>query len=360
MKLTIGKRILFGYGLAMLFMALTGIAAYRGTVQLLDANDWVRHTYLVIDVAKDIRADMLRVRKRLPGIFERPAMSIYMDSDEGLTDAHGREPETASNAHGRQSLTTAQARRHGSADRPQAGRFDAGIANLRREKGFAVAAAGDAATACPRRTAEVKDLLAAVENEERILLAEREQIAQRDAQSTNRIILFGDLVGFALAAFIGIATRRSITRRLAEFQQLVTFVGEGDLTPKSAREGGDEMGKLAQGLNQIVSRLRNMATQTRAATENLNAATDGNSGFRQGTVRRHRRAGGGLPGDQCHHAAGQPVRPSDQRKGQAGHHLRGGRLSRQYLGRGCRPEGQPNRGSDSRASRGSGPEHCRR
>ena len=58
MRLTIGKRILLGYGLAMLFMALTGIAGYRGTVQLLDANYWVGHTFQVIDVAKDIRADM--------------------------------------------------------------------------------------------------------------------------------------------------------------------------------------------------------------------------------------------------------------------------------------------------------------
>ncbi len=120
--------------------------------------------------------------------------------------------------------------------------------------------------------AEILSLLAVMENEERALLDERERVAQLGAQSTNRIILYGNLAGFALAALIGIATRLSITRRLTEFQQLVTSVGEGDLTRKSAREGGDEMGKLAHGLNQMVTRLRNTATQTRAATENLNSA----------------------------------------------------------------------------------------
>ena len=35
------------------------------------------------------------------------------------------------------------------------------------------------------------------------------------AQSTNRIILYGNLVGFVLAAFIGLAMQRSITRPLS-------------------------------------------------------------------------------------------------------------------------------------------------
>ena len=68
MKLTIGQKILFGYGLAMLFMAITGIAAYRSTEHLLDANYWVRHTFLVIGEAKDIRALSAPVRKLTPGI----------------------------------------------------------------------------------------------------------------------------------------------------------------------------------------------------------------------------------------------------------------------------------------------------
>ncbi len=68
MKLTVGKKILLGYGLAMLFMALTGIAGYQGTQRLLDANYWVRHTYQVIGEAKNIRARAAPVRKLAPGI----------------------------------------------------------------------------------------------------------------------------------------------------------------------------------------------------------------------------------------------------------------------------------------------------
>jgi methyl-accepting chemotaxis protein len=149
------------------------------------------------------------------------------------------------------------------------------ISDLRKAKGFAVAvvAGHRVSTESEAHTAEIVDLLAEVENEERRLLDGREQRAQADAQRSNWMILFGSLLGFTLAGCVGFATHRSITRPLREFQQFVTAVGEGDLTQKSAREGGDELGKLARGLNQMVLRLRSMATQTRAATANLNSTT---------------------------------------------------------------------------------------
>ena len=42
----------------MLFMAITGIAAYLSVERLLVATDSVRHTFLVIGAAEDIRANL--------------------------------------------------------------------------------------------------------------------------------------------------------------------------------------------------------------------------------------------------------------------------------------------------------------
>ena len=67
MKLTVGQRILLGYGLAMLFMALTAVVGYQGTVRLLEANYWVRHTYQVIAEAKDIHALVLEFQNSRRG-----------------------------------------------------------------------------------------------------------------------------------------------------------------------------------------------------------------------------------------------------------------------------------------------------
>jgi CheY-like chemotaxis protein len=83
LKLTVGQRILFGYGLAMLFMALTGIAGYRGTERLLLANYWVRHTYSVISEAKGIHAALLQFESSRRGYLITGDAS-YLEPRAGL------------------------------------------------------------------------------------------------------------------------------------------------------------------------------------------------------------------------------------------------------------------------------------
>jgi methyl-accepting chemotaxis protein len=270
-KLTVGQKILLGYGLAMLFIATTGIAAYRSLEQLLEADTWVRHTFLVIGVAEDIRADLLR--------YESATRAYLAVGDARfLESAEGLRPHLAGNLKLIRTLTAdnpAQQRRIDDLDPAIDRRIDvlSAISNMRKEKGLAVALMAAQPANAIERTAEILNLVAAMENAERTLLDERERIAHLESQSATRIVLYGTLLGLALIALIGMAMRRAITRPLGEFQQFVTAAGEGDLTLKAAREGGDELGKLGYGLNRMVARLRNMAMQTRAATLNLNSAT---------------------------------------------------------------------------------------
>ncbi len=271
MKLTIGQKILFGYGLAMLLMAITGFAGYRSTQRLLEANGWVQHTFIVIGNAENIRADLLQ--------FENAGRGYVVTGDLKFL-----EPIDGLRAH----LTLCRKDLHTlTVDNQDQQRrldvldpvIDRGLAdltlisNVRQEKGLAAAQMAIEQGNSRERMAEIRTLLTALEDQERTLLVERERSAQSGAQSSNQIILYGTLAGLAFAAFIAIIMYRSVTRPLGEFQQFVTSIGEGDLTQKSAPEGSDELGKLGRGLNQMVTRLRTMATQTRAATENLNTAT---------------------------------------------------------------------------------------
>src|SRR5579864_290524 len=251
-------------------MAFLGAAAYRSTDHLLTANRWVEHTFLVIDRAEHIHIDLVEIESAGRG-FVATGDERFLESVSAMRTRL---------AHSRKVLRTL------TADNPAQQRrldlldpaIDAEVAVLiattaaRKEKGFPAALTAMQQANGHDRMAEIQNLLAVLENEERTLLNDREQIAGLEAQSTNRIILFGNLLGFALVALIAIATRLSITHRLGEFQQFVTSVGEGDLTQAAAREGGDELGKLAHGLNQMVAGMRNMAMRTRAITENLNAA----------------------------------------------------------------------------------------
>jgi methyl-accepting chemotaxis protein len=271
LKLTIGQKILLGYGLAMLLMVITGFAGYRSAQRLLEANGWVRHTFVVIGAAENIRADLLDVENAGRGYL------VTGDTDF-LQPIDGLRTRIAQVRKQLRTLT---------ADNPAQQRqldvldpvIDTGLAdlthisNVRNEKGLAAAQASLQQGHSRERMAQIGNLLGAMEDEERKLLNEREQSAQQGAQSANQIILYGSLIGLALAALIGLVMHFSVTRPLSEFEKFVTSVGEGDLTQKSAPEGVDELGKLGRGLNQMVTRLRTMATETRSATENLNAAT---------------------------------------------------------------------------------------
>jgi len=88
---------------------------------------------------------------------------------------------------------------------------------------------------------------------------------------------FSTLVALAVVVALGIAAslmiQRSIARPLATFMQFVERVGQGDLTGRAAVSGnGDELGRLGQGLNEMVAGLKEVAGQTRAVTGNLNSA----------------------------------------------------------------------------------------
>jgi len=271
LKLTVGKKILLGYGLAMLFMALIGIAGYQGMQRLLDANYWVWHTYQVIGEAQNIRAELLQFESSRRG-YLITGDATYLASSVALLARLAASQKLI------RGLTVDNARQQSRLillDPLIESRLAImmRISILRKEQGFAAAAAAGQKVHSEARTAEIVNLLAAIESEERSLLEGREHRAQLDVQSGNRIILITSLLGFVLAASVGFATHRSISRPLGEFQQFVTAVGEGDLTQKSVREGDDELGKLARGLNQMVLRLRSMASRTHAATENLNSTT---------------------------------------------------------------------------------------
>ena len=79
-------------------------------------------------------------------------------------------------------------------------------------------------------------------------------------------------IAAALGLLIAFAIRRSITQPLHAFMAFVERVGEGDLSGRTATTGPHEIGRLGTTLNGMVEGLRQLARQSRDATENLNAA----------------------------------------------------------------------------------------
>lgn len=79
-------------------------------------------------------------------------------------------------------------------------------------------------------------------------------------------------VAVLLGLVIALLIRRSIVHPLDAFMEFVGRVGRGDLSGPPAAAGADELGQLGATLNAMVDGLRQLAKQSREATENLNAA----------------------------------------------------------------------------------------
>ncbi|HEY3738331.1 MAG TPA: CHASE3 domain-containing protein, partial [Bryobacteraceae bacterium] len=271
MKLTIGQKIILGYGLALTFMAGIGVSSYRSTGHLVDNIGWLTHTYVVLGEAETILA--------------RIAEAESLGRGYALTgDAHFVEPFEGS---GKLIAKSVDSLRTLTSDNPvQQKNIDLlvplvdkrlkdlnEVVEVRRQQGLQ-AAVQLIQQNKGRETAEaISKRIATMEDEEHKLLSIRNVETAESTNRTIQIILYGSLVGLITVAVIGLVIHRSIVSPLAEFQGFVTAVGAGDLTQRSAREGEDELGRLARGLNQMVTGLRDVAQQTRAAIENLNSAS---------------------------------------------------------------------------------------
>jgi methyl-accepting chemotaxis protein len=110
----------------------------------------------------------------------------------------------------------------------------------------------------------------------RAVLAEANAIGQRQAgeiYERSRTSIIVALAGTALLSLImSYLLRSSIITPLNAFMSFVERVGRGELGGQMAVVGKDEIGHLGSTLNSMVEGLRQLARQSREATENLNAA----------------------------------------------------------------------------------------
>lgn len=105
-----------------------------------------------------------------------------------------------------------------------------------------------------------------------VLRAGQTRIEQTYNLSRN-LLLGGLALSVLLAVAVAYLIRNSIVAPLTSFMTFVERVGRGDLTGQTAATSKDEIGQLGSTLNAMVEGLKDLARQSREATENLNAAT---------------------------------------------------------------------------------------
>jgi methyl-accepting chemotaxis protein len=272
MNMRISTRILIGYGLALLVATAVEIIAYRATKELVTSSDWAAHSLTVKETLAKTFTALTDAETGQRGFILTGEESYLQPYSSSVNRIEGHIQDlrdlTVDNPN--------QQRRIASLDPLVSSKLAelSKIIDLRRQHGER--AAVDELLNDKGKTAMdgIRRLIDEMDAEESALLAERDRSAKATARFATGALLFGGLLVVALVSGAGILIQRSITRPLATFMRFVAGVGDGDLTQQAKNSSGrDELGELGQCLNQMVIGLKDVASQTRLAAQNLNSAS---------------------------------------------------------------------------------------
>src|ERR1700752_3570579 len=88
-------------------------------------------------------------------------------------------------------------------------------------------------------------------------------------QRTNRLLLFGALIGAVIALLLGIFLSRTLTRPIRELTQAIHAVSEGDLSQQVPVRSNDELGELAQAFNKMSAELLRSVNSRKQMTADI-------------------------------------------------------------------------------------------
>jgi methyl-accepting chemotaxis protein len=290
--ISIANRILLGFAviLAMMiglgFYSINRLDEVRQTAERIVSRDISLMRQL--ETINDQQNSMRSLREEIMARYLLRSLGQQTSFDD-LVREWGRQSVTAENA-----IVQATATANGfaaqsfSTERAQAWRRIAellsqaseGLRQLRTasERQFAELQSADLATMLrtqaslnASRGEWVKTL-----TEAREVLVTANSIGQRQAgeiYQEGRTSIIVAIAGTALLSLIiSYLLRSSIVTPLNAFMSFVERVGRGELGGQMATTGRDEIGHLGLTLNSMVEGLRQLARQSREATENLNAA----------------------------------------------------------------------------------------
>ena len=250
MNVSIGNRIALGFAVALLALLVVGAVSYRNLIELNGDSRLVAHTLEVLQKSDALLADLMQAENSARG-YELTGDSAFRD----VFNARGR--DLARDLEGLRELTAdnqAQQARLAQLEQLMSRRLDISR-QLMQERELRGARNDSRYSAMVgegrEQTQEARRLIAALEQEERSLLAERQAQAQRTADLTKGTIAFGTLIALALVTLISLLVTRSITVPLGVLRDAAKKIGAGDYEQRAVVDKLDEIGQLAAVFNQM-------------------------------------------------------------------------------------------------------------
>lgn len=270
MKWTVGKKIGTGFGVALVILTAIGAVSYTSTNRLTETAKWVAHTHEVIAKLESVLTAMVNAETGQRG-FIITGEDAYLEpfrAGTGQIDQLVRIlRDLTKNNPGQQRRLDAL----GPILADRAARMQGGI-DVRRTEGLESAQKWVLSGTGKAQMDEIRGMIAEMKNEEITLLEERSEAAIATSTATRFTILFGTVLAFAIMLTASVLITRNIAGRLREITATAKRIADGDLTGADlVALSRDEVGELAETFNVMRKGLREMSTQIRSATENVNA-----------------------------------------------------------------------------------------
>ncbi|MGF9758799.1 methyl-accepting chemotaxis protein [Microvirga sp. 0TCS3.31] len=292
MTISIANRILLGFAVIVALMVGLGLYSInrlddvRQTTERIVSRDILLMRQL--EVIDDDQNVMRNLRQQIMAGYLLRALGQQVSFEDRIQEWNRMAAKTETDIAQATTMTNGFAAQSISQERGAAWQRVAdllreaneGLRQLRTasERQFAELQSGDLATM--QRTQAVLDArrsewVRTLDNA-RAVLAEANAVGQRQAgeiYERSRTSIIVAVAGTALLSLIiSYLLRSSIITPLGAFMGFVERIGRGELGGQMATTGKDEIGHLGATLNSMVEGLRQLARQSREATENLNAA----------------------------------------------------------------------------------------
>ncbi|WP_207708832.1 methyl-accepting chemotaxis protein [Heliobacterium mobile] len=278
-NLRIGKKLYLGFGLVTLIMLSVIGFAYIQFVAESDAVAINVHTYEVIGEADAILTSLVNMETGERGFAltgKEEFLEPYNNGKSGFQQNYDRIKQlTSDNPKQQERLVNLLQQEKewlaNESDRLIELRRQVGTGQVKMEEVMAFVQAGKGKQSMDG----MRKLLADIKAEESSLLAKRSEALHQGEMKTKITLVGGSAVGLVLAAFFAFLITRGITKPVNLLYGELTKLAQsgGDLRQEIHVDTKDEIGDLANAINQFLADLRGIMIQVLHSAENVSAST---------------------------------------------------------------------------------------
>jgi methyl-accepting chemotaxis protein len=268
---TVSKRLVAGFGLAALTLALIAVVSYLNTYRLIENDTWVAHTYQVQTELADLLSELKDAETGQRG-YLITGVDSYLEPYQSALPAIKR---------------TIEAVRKLTADNPNQQRRLAALSplidaksaelkqtiDLRRTEGLDAATKVVLSNVGKTTMDQIRAIVAEADQEEKDLLKVRSEEARSSADTTMAIILWGGLLGTLVVAAIGWFISSSLSQQIGSAVGMVRsssteLQAAANQQATGAKEQAAAMTEISTTITELLATSRQIAESAQRVAQN--------------------------------------------------------------------------------------------